>query len=313
MSAGGHGRKAVIAALLANLGIAIAKLVAFLITRSASMLAESVHSLADSGNQGLLLFGESRARRKATPEHPFGYGSARYFWAFVVAVVLFTVGGAFALYEGIEKLRHPHHVESYGVAIGVLLFAIVLEAFSFRTAIKETQPHLKGRSYWQFVRESKTPELPVVLLEDLAAQVGLVVALIGVSLTAMTHEPMWDALGTITIGVLLVVVAGILAFEMHSLIIGEAASPSEVEAIQNALVAVPDFERVIHLRTMHLGPDELLVAAKVATPVGGTTERLAQQINEAEARVRAAVPTAKVIYVEPDLYTPSSPSTTNAR
>ena len=300
MSAGG-GRKAVIAALLANLGIAIAKLVAFAITRSASMLAESVHSLADSGNQGLLLLGAARAKRTATPEHPFGYGSARYFWAFVVAVVLFTVGGAFALYEGIEKLRHPHEVGSYGVAIGVLLVAIVLEAFSFRTAIKETKPHLQGRSYWRFVRESKTPELPVVLLEDLAAQVGLVVALIGVGLTAATHEPMWDALGTITIGVLLVVVAGILAFEMHSLIIGEAASPAEVAAIQSALVAVPDFERVIHLRTMHLGPDELLVAAKVATPVGGTTERLAQQIDEAEKRIRAAVPSARLIYVEPDL------------
>lgn len=309
MSAGGHGRKAVIAALLANLGIAIAKLVAFALTRSASMLAESVHSLADSGNQGLLLLGEARGRKQATPEHPFGYGSARYFWAFVVAVVLFTVGGAFALYEGFEKLRHPpHDVDSYGIAIGVLIVAIVLETFSFRTAILEARPLLKGRSYWRFIKESKTPELPVVLLEDLAALVGLIVALTGVSLTAATHDPMWDAVGTITIGTLLVVVAGILAVEMHSLIIGEAASPSEVEAIRAALVAVPDFERVIHLRTMHLGPDELLVAAKVATPVGGTTERLAAQINDAEQRVRAAVPSAKLIYVEPDLY-----RTTNAR
>ena len=300
MSAGG-GRKAVIAALLANLGIAFAKLVAFVITRSASMLAESVHSLADSGNQGLLLLGEARAKQKATPEHPFGYGAARYFWAFVVAVVLFTVGGAFALYEGIEKLRHPHEVDSYGVAIVVLLVAIVLEGFSFRTAIRETRPRLDGRSYWRFVRESKTPELPVVLLEDTAALLGLVVALAGVSVTAMTHEPRWDALGTCTIGVLLIAVAIVLAVEMHSLIIGEAASPSEVDAIRAALVAVPDFERVIHLRTMHLGPEELLVAAKVATPAGGTTERLAQQIDEAEKRVRAAVPSAALIYIEPDL------------
>lgn len=309
MSAGGtHGRKAVIAALFANLGIAIAKLVAFVLTRSASMLAESVHSLADSGNQALLLLGASRGRRIADERHPFGYGAARYFWAFVVAVVLFTVGGAFALYEGIEKLRHPHHVDSYGIAIGVLIVAIVLETLSFRTAIKETQPLLNGRSYWRFIKESKTPELPVVLLEDLAALVGLILALTGVSLTAATHEPMWDAIGTITIGVLLVVVAVVLAIEMHSLLIGEAASPTEVAAIEAALVAVPDFERVIHLRTRYLGPDELLVAAKVATPAGGTTDRLATQINDAERRVREAVPAAKLIYVEPDLYDP-----TNAR
>lgn len=302
MSAGGHGRKAVIAALLANLGIAIAKLVAFVLTRSASMLAESVHSLADSGNQGLLLFGESRGRRKADEEHQFGYGAARYFWAFVVAVVLFTVGGAFALYEGIEKLRHPHDVESYGIAIGVLIVAIMLETFSFRTAIKETQPLLKGRSYWRFIKESKTPELPVVLLEDLGALVGLILALVGVSLSAVTHDPMWDALGTISIGVLLVVIAVILAIEMHGLLIGESGSGAEVAAITAALVAVPDFDRVIHLRTRYLGPDEMLVAAKVATPVGGTTERLAAQINEAERRIREAVPAATLIYIEPDLY-----------
>ncbi|HWL38232.1 MAG TPA: cation diffusion facilitator family transporter [Frankiaceae bacterium] len=302
MSAGGHGRKAVIAALLANLGIAIAKLVAFVLTRSASMLAESVHSLADSGNQGLLLFGESRGRRKADVEHQFGYGAARYFWAFVVAVVLFTVGGAFALYEGIEKLRHPHDVESYGIAIGVLIVAILLETFSFRTAIKETQPLLRGRSYWRFIKESKTPELPVVLLEDLAALLGLIIALAGVSLTAATHDPMWDALGTITIGALLVVVAIVLAIEMHGLLIGESGSGEEVAAVTAALVAVPDFDRVIHLRTRYLGPDEMLVAAKVATPVGGTTERLAAQINEAERRIREAVPAATLIYIEPDLY-----------
>ncbi len=303
MSASGHGRKAVIAALLANLGIAIAKLVAFVLTRSASMLAESVHSLADSGNQGLLLFGQSRGSRKADEEHQFGYGAARYFWSFVVAVVLFTVGGAFALYEGIEKLRHHSHaVESYAIAIGVLVVAIILESFSMRTAIVETRPHLKGRSYWRFIRESKTPELPVVLLEDLGALVGLILALVGVSLSAVTHDPMWDALGTIAIGALLVVIAVILAIEMHGLLIGESGSPEEVAAITAALTAVPDFERVIHLRTRYLGPDQLLVAAKVATPVGGTTERLAEQINEAERRIREVAPAASLIYIEPDLY-----------
>jgi cation diffusion facilitator family transporter len=305
MSAGGtHGQKAVLAALFANLGIAIAKLVAFVLTRSSSMLAESVHSLADSGNQGLLLLGAKRAQRPATEEHPFGYGTVRYFWSFIVAVVLFTVGGLFAVYEGIEKLRHPHHIDSARIAIGVLVVAIILETFSMRTAIVETKPHLKGRSYWQFVRESKVPELPVVLLEDAAALLGLIIALTGVSLTAVTHNEAFDAIGTITIGVLLCVVGVVLSIEMHSLLIGEAATPAEVAAIQAALVAVPDFERVIHLRTMHLGPDELLVAAKVATPAGGSTDRLSTQIDEAEQRIRAAVPNAKLIYVEPALYRP---------
>lgn len=307
MSAGG-GRKAVIAALLANLGIAVAKLVAFVLTRSASMLAESVHSLADSGNQGLLLLGESQSRKAATKEHPFGYGSARYFWSFVVAVVLFTVGGAFALYEGFEKLRHPHEVESLGVAVGVLLVAIVLESFSMRTAIAETKPYLNGRSYWRFIKESKTAELPVVLLEDAAALLGLVIALAGVSLAATTHEPAYDALGTMVIGALLVGVAIVLAIEMHSLLIGEAASAPEIAAIEQAICAAPAFERVIHLRTMHLGPDELLVAAKVATPAGNDAETLSEQIDAAEVRIRAAVPTARVIYIEPDVY-----RSTNAR
>ena len=301
MSAG-SGTKAVLAALFANLGIAIAKLVAFVITRSSSMLAESVHSLADSGNQALLLLGGKRAERAPSEEHPFGYGTSRYFWSFVVAVVLFTVGGAFALYEGIEKLRHPHDLDSPQVAIGVLAVAIVLETFSMRTAIVETRPHLQGRGYWQFIRESKTPELPVVLLEDLAALVGLVIALVGVSITAATHNPAFDAVGTITIGLLLMVVAVILSIEMHSLLIGEAASAAEIAAIQAALVAVPDFERVIHLRTMHLGPDEILVAAKVAARSTVDSASLSRQINEAEQRIRAAVPSSRVIYIEPDLF-----------
>jgi cation diffusion facilitator family transporter len=300
VSAGG-GRKAVIAALLANLGIALSKFVAFAVTRSSSMLAESVHSLADCGNQGLLLFGAKRAQLAPDEEHPFGHASARYFWAFVVAVVLFTVGGAFALYEGIEKALHPHHLDSAAVAIGVLGVAVVHEAFSLSTAVRETRPVLNGRSYWRFIRESKTAELPVVLLEDTAALLGLVLALVGVSLTALTEEPLYDALGTIAIGVLLVAVAGILAVEMHSLLIGEAAEPAEVARIRTALLDGGDFGRVIHLRTMHLGPDELLVAAKVATPHGVTSDVLSQRIDDAEERVRAVVPTAKLIYLEPDV------------
>jgi cation diffusion facilitator family transporter len=300
VSAGG-GRKAVVAALLANLGIALSKMVAFFVTHSGSMLAEAVHSLADCGNQGLLLFGAERAKRPADPEHPFGHAGARYFWAFVVAVVLFTVGGAFALYEGVEKLLHPHHVESPAVALVVLVVAVVLEGFSLRTAVREARPLLGGRTYWGFIRETKTPELPVVLLEDTAALAGLLLALLGVSLTALTGATVWDALGTVCIGALLVAVAGVLAVEMHSLLIGEAAEPFQVDLIRDALTANGDFPRVIHLRTMHLGPDELLVAAKVAAPPALSVEAVAARTDAAEARVRAAVPTAVLIYVEPDV------------
>jgi cation diffusion facilitator family transporter len=300
VSAGG-GRKAVVAALLANLGIAVSKFAGFFLTHSGSMLAEAVHSLADCGNQGLLLFGAEKAKAPADPEHPFGHASARYFWAFVVAVVLFTVGGLFAVYEGIEKLLHPHHLKAPAIAIGILVVAIVLESLSLRTALREARPVLGGRTYWRFIRESKTPELPVVLLEDAAALVGLVLALLGVTSSAVTDATVWDAAGTIGIGALLVGVAGILAVEMHSLLIGEAAVPAEVDAIRAALVANGDFDRVIHLRTMHLGPDELLVAAKVATPRGVASETLSDRIDEAEARVRAAVPAATLIYVEPDV------------
>lgn len=305
MSASG-GRRAVIAALLANLGIALSKVVAFAITRSSSLLAESVHSFADSGNQWLLLFGARRADEAADPEHPFGHGQARYFWAFVVAVVLFTVGGAFALYEGIEKLRHPHHLDHALVAVVVLLVATVLESLSLRTALAEIAPVRGGRTYWRFIRETKTPELPVVLLEDTAALVGLVLALAGVLLTMATGAPVWDALGTVTIGALLVVVAAVLAVEMHSLLLGEAAAPGVVDAIRAALVAGGDFERVIHLRTMHLGPDELLVGAKVAAGRGVPSDVLSEQIDAAEERVRAAVPAARLIYVEPDVLRPGT-------
>jgi cation diffusion facilitator family transporter len=305
MSAGG-GRRAVIAALLANMGIAVSKLAAFAITRSSSMLAESVHSLADSGNQWLLLFGARRARVAADEEHPFGHATARYFWAFVVAVVLFTVGGAFALYEGVEKLLHPHHLDNPAVAIAVLLVAVGLEGLSMRTAVREARPQLAGRTYWRFIRDTKTPELPVVLLEDSAALAGLLLALAGVSLTALTGAPAWDAAGTVAIGVLLVAVAGVLAVEMHSLLIGEAAEPAVVDAIRAALTGTGDFERVIHLRTMHLGPDELLIGAKVAAPPGLLSDALSARIDAAEARVRAAVPAAKLIYVEPDVLRPGA-------
>ena len=293
--------KAIIAALFANMGIAVAKFVAFLLTGATSMLAESIHSVADSTNQGLLLLGGHRSRRPATPQHPFGFGRERYFWSFVVALVLFTLGGVFALFEGIEKLRHPHEVESIGVAVGVLVLAIGLETFSLLTAVRESRRVKGAQSWWSFIRTSRTPELPVVLLEDIGAEAGLVVALVAVTLAAVTGNEDFDAYGTITIGVLLLVIAVILMIEMKGLLIGETARPEEEKAISGALTSSRRVRSVIHMRTQHLGPEELLVGAKVELEPGLSIDDVTAAINEAENAVRAAVPAARIIYLEPDL------------
>ena len=300
MSAGG-GKKAIVAALGANLAIAAAKFVGFLVTASSSMLAESVHSLADSGNQVLLLVGQKRGAREADERHPFGYGRDRYFYSFVVALVLFSLGSLFALYEGVQKIREPHELSTPAVAIGILLFAIVAEAYSFRTAIGESREGKGDGSWYAFIRHSKSPELPVVLLEDLAALIGLVLALLGVALSLLLDAPVWDGIGTMAIGVLLGVVAAVLAVEMKGLLIGESASRQAVDAIRSALVDGQSVTRVIHLRTLHLGPDELLVAAKIAVAPGLALPAVARAIDEAEARVRAVEPLARVMYLEPDL------------
>ncbi len=257
-------RKAIIAAFVANLGIAVAKFIGFLITRSAGLLAESFHSFADTGNQALLMLGSKRAQARATARHPFGFGRERYFWSFVVALVLFSLGGMFAIYEGVSKIRHPHETENLPVAIGILVFAIALETFSLMTAVKEAN-HVKARStsWWAFIRHAKSPELPVVLLEDTAAEVGLFLALGGVVLSEVTHNPRWDAAGSLAIGILLVAVALVLAVEMKGLLIGESASPEQEAAIAAAMAANGKVNRVIHMRTQHLGPDELLVGAKL--------------------------------------------------
>ncbi|MGH3328435.1 MAG: cation diffusion facilitator family transporter [Streptomycetales bacterium] len=299
MSAGG-GKKAIFAALGANLGIAVIKYVAFVFSGSASMLAESLHSVADSGNQALLLLGGRRSRRQASAEHPFGYGRDRYFYAFVVSVVLFTLGGLFALYEGYEKIRHPHELADWYWPVGVLLVAIVMESFSLRTAVVESN-HVRGSQSWvEFVRRAKAPELPVVLLEDLAALIGLALALVGVSLAVLTGNPVWDGVGSMCIGALLVVIAVILAAETKSMLIGEAATRSDISKIEAALRAEPGVRRIIHMRTMHLGPDELLVAAKFAIRRWDSAADVAHTINAAEELIREAVPIARVIYLEPD-------------
>jgi cation diffusion facilitator family transporter len=293
--------RAIFAAFAANLGIAVCKFVAFAITGSAGMLAESVHSLADTGNQGLLFVGGRRARRAPTPLHPFGYGSERYFWAFVVAVVLFTLGAAFALYEGVDKLRHPHELDSPEVAILVLAVGLVLETLSLRTAIREANTTRAGAGWWHFVTTSKAPEIPVVLFEDAAALLGLVLALLGVSLAEITDDAHWDALGSLGIGLVLGVVALVLAREMKSLLIGESAGGRMIADIHDAVRAGPEVERIIHSRTMFLGPDDLLVALKVQFTTDDVAA-LAVSIDAVEARIRAAVPVARTIYVEPDLY-----------
>ncbi|MFE3994434.1 cation diffusion facilitator family transporter [Streptomyces goshikiensis] len=301
MSASG-GTRAIVAALAANLAIAVAKFVAFIFSGSSSMLAESVHSLADSGNQGLLLLGGKKAQREATPQHPFGYGRERYIYAFLVSIVLFTVGGMFAIYEGIEKIKEPHPIEAWYWPVGVLVFAIVAEGFSFRTAIKESNEIRGGLSWGQFIKRAKAPELPVVLLEDFGALVGLVLALGGVGLALATGDGVWDGIGTLCIGVLLIVIAIVLAAETKSLLLGEAAGTEDVEKIKTALVDGDVVTRVIHMRTLHLGPEELLVAAKIAVQHDDTATEVADAINAAEARIRAAVPIARVIYLEPDIY-----------
>jgi cation diffusion facilitator family transporter len=304
------GNRAVIAALLANTGIAITKFIAFALTQSSSMLAEAIHSVADSGNQLLLLLGGRQARKDATPEHPFGFGRERYIYGFIVAIVLFSVGGLFALYEAYHKWHHLHeHPGDMGeldgrwwwVPLLVLGVAIAMESFSFRTAIHEAN-QVRGDASWvQFVRRAKAPELPVILLEDFAALTGLCFALFGVGLTLITKEPIFDVIGTGLIGLLLVAVAVILAIETKSLLLGEAASLDAQGRIRAAIEGSEGIDGVIHMKTMHLGPDELLVAVKIAVPGSESAAEVATAIDGAEAAIRAVEPTARVIYLEPDI------------
>jgi cation diffusion facilitator family transporter len=298
---GGHGTRAVIAALLANLGIAAAKLVGFLLTGASSMLAEAFHSVADSGNQAMLIAGGRVAERGPDRQHPFGHGRVRYFAAFLVAVVLFTLGSLFSLYEGFEKLRHPHELESAGVAVAILVVALVLEGLSLRTAVREADPLRGQQSWWSFIRTTKKPELAVVLLEDTAAEFGLAFALAGVGLAAVTGDAVWDALGTLAIGALLAVVAVVLGIEMYSLLVGEAASPEEQAAIRQAILSTGGVAGLVQLRTLHLGPEEVLVVGGLQLDREQSADDAARVIDQAEERVREALPKARIIYLEPDL------------
>ena len=307
--------RAVVAALLANAGIAVTKFLAFLLTGASSMLAEAIHSVADSGNQLLLLLGGRQARKRPTREHPFGFGRERYIYAFIVSIVLFTVGGLFALYEAYHKghelhATHGHPEDSlldsrwWWVPIVVLLAAIVMESLSFRTAIRETE-HVRGdATYVQFIRRAKQPELPVILLEDFAALIGLFFALVGVGVSLLTQNLWWDVAGTALIGLLLVAVAVVLAIETKSLLIGESAGVDAEQRIGDAITATPGIDQIVHLKTLHLGPDELLVAAKIAVPPGASAPDVAEAIDAAESAIRDTEPIARVIYLEPDIYRP---------
>jgi cation diffusion facilitator family transporter len=307
MSASG-GSKAIVAAFLANLGIALAKFVAWALSGSASMLAEAIHSVADSGNQLLLMLGGRKAKREADRSHPFGYGRERYVYAFVVSIILFSVGGLFAIYEGIEKLTNPHELDRtwWWLPLVVLGVAIGLESFSLRTAVRESNiVREKGQSWVSFVRRSKAPELPVVLLEDVGALTGLTFALLGVGLTLITGNPVFDALGTVMIGVLLVVIAIVLGIETKSLLVGEGATQADHDRIVDAINAGDEIEKIIHMKTLYLGPDELMVAAKIALSADKPLREAADDIDAIEARIREAVPVARVVYIEPDVYRPA--------
>jgi cation diffusion facilitator family transporter len=293
--------KAILAALGANIGIAITKFFAAAVSGSASMFAEGIHSVADSGNQVLLIIGGKRAKRQATAAHPFGYGRSRYIYAFMVSIVLFSIGGLFSIIEGWNKLNHPHEVEQAWLPLTVLGIAIVLETFSLYTALKAAKEERGTASLYHFIRHAKSPELPVVLLEDMAALLGLVLAFGGVGLTVLTGDPIWDAIGTLAIGVLLVLVAVILGAETSSLLVGEGATADDTEKIESALGATRGVNSIIHMKTLYLGPEELMVAAKIAVDVDITGKDIAAIINDAEARIRAEVPTARVIYLEPDI------------
>ena len=295
------GTKAVIAALLANSGIAVSKFVAFVITGSTSMLSEAIHSVADALNQVLLLIGGKRSKRVADEKYQFGYGRVRYVYGFMVAIVLFMVGGIYSLYEGWHKWNHPEPVNNHWIAIGVLTIAIILESLSFRTAILETNKVRGKRSFAKFVRDSRQPELPVILLEDFGALLGLVFALFGVSFAVITGDGRWDGMGAMAIGTLLIIIAVILIREMSAMLVGEGALPEEYEAVKAALESAPLVERVINLRTLHVGADALLVGAKIAIRRCDTAQDIAQGIDEAERLLRLAVPSAQYVFLEPDL------------
>jgi cation diffusion facilitator family transporter len=298
MSADGSLR-AVLYALSANFGIFVAKGVAAAITGSSSMLAEAIHSFADCGNQGLLLLGMREAKRAPDREHPLGYGKVVYFWAFLVALMLFSVGGAFSIYEGIHKLSEPSPLSWAGIAIAVLAIGVALESFSLAGCVREIRKIARGRSLWQFFRRSSNSDLIVVLAEDIAALAGLVVALIAVTLTLVTGNPVFDAAGSIVVGALLVLVALLLVVEIKGLITGQSADPEVEGEIRAFILARPEVAEVFHLITLHMG-SEVMVAVKARMRETQDAARLVEDVNRVEAEVRRAFPDVEWLFFEPD-------------
>ena len=293
------GTRTIVTALIANFTISIAKFFGFVITSSSAMLAEAVHSLADTSNQALLLLGKKRSKKSPSAERPFGFGRERFFWAFVVSIVLFSLGSMYAGYEGIEKIRHPHEIESLWWALAILLFAMVMEAYAFQTAVKESRLYKGDHSWKSFIRRSRIPELPVVLLEDFGALMGLVFAFVCVLIADVTGNAVWDGIGTLSIGILLGLIAIILAIETKSLLIGEGALPEQSMRIENAIISSPEVSSLIDMRTEYLGPETLLVAAKIEFSGETSPSDISADVDTIENRIREVEPLAKIIYLEP--------------
>ncbi|HEY4555235.1 MAG TPA: cation diffusion facilitator family transporter [Lysobacter sp.] len=302
MAGGGDSIRAILFALGANFAIAVAKGVAAFFTGSSAMLAETVHSLADCGNQGLLLLGLRQAKRPPSPEYPLGYGKAIYFWSFLVAVMLFTVGGMFSLYEGIHKLQHPEPLRQWWWAAGVLVFGIAAEAVSMRACLQEVAKARGSRSLWQWFRESRQAELVVIFGEDLAALLGLMFALAAVLLAVATGNPVWDAVGTIAIGALLIIVAVFVAIEVKAMLIGQSTDPARQQEILRFLEARPEIERVLHLITLQLG-NEVLVSVQAQMREAASVAVLVTQIDAVEKAMKQAFPEVRWSFFEPDTRT----------
>jgi cation diffusion facilitator family transporter len=303
MSAGNEGSvRAILYALGANFGIAVAKFGAAWWTNSGSMLAEAIHSTADCVNQLLLLLGMREARRPESVDHPLGYHRVTYFWSMIVALLLFFMGGAFSVYEGIERLRHPHALENGLVALIVLGVAVVLEAFSLAGAMREIRKTARGKPFLRWFRETRESELMVVAGEDIAALAGLTLAFGAVAATLLTGNPMWDALGTLSVGVVLMVIAVLVMIEVKGLIVGESASPELREEIQTFVAAQPEVAEVLNVITLAWG-DKVVIAVKArmaeAESISGA--QLVERINAVEARMQDRFPTAKWVFFEPDV------------
>ncbi len=296
----GASLRAVLAAMVVNFSIAVIKCIAGAFSHSSAMLAESVHSLADTGNQILLWLGYRLSQRRPDLLHPFGYGKERYFWSFLVALLMFVIGGIYSIREGILKIAHPHPLRHTAWNLGVLVLSMILEGTAFRMALRGLDaPYRTPRAFWQYVRTTKQPMLIVVLFEDGAALLGLCLALIGIGLARITGDARWDGMASIGIGLLLVGVAYIIARETHSLLIGEGLSSQRYQELLNAIRAVPGVQYVYDLKTLYIGPRDLIVAIEVDLADSLTSvAAVAQQIDRIEQAVRAVVPEARYIYVE---------------